>query len=343
MNRISSLDGFRAISIILVVFSHFRFLDDFPEGLAGFAKQFDVGVTVFFVISGFLITTLLLKEYEKDNTISIKEFYIKRAFRILPVFLLYFLLICCLNYFRNIEITPSNFLHAITFTANFDQNKNWFIGHFWTLSIEEQFYLFWPLTLLFFKRNIKLVILFLIIYSWFVRVVVYKFHLNPSIFLHPFFSISDSILIGALTAVLKQENPKLFTNKIFRYRYLQILALLIIILFVYSSAYGKLAYVSLPFGNTIIAICIMYIILSYIYPQNNLIFKFLNHRVMVHIGVLSYSIYIWQEFFFTKEALLFNKFPLNIIAIYLISTASYYLWEKPFLNLRKRVLQKQFN
>ncbi len=341
MNRIPSLDGFRAISIVLVVFSHCRFLDGFPPNLYAFAKACDVGVNVFFVISGYLITTLLLKEYKRENTISFKNFFVKRAFRILPVFFLYLLFICIYNEFISLDISKSNFLHAITFTTNFDTDKNWFIGHFWTLAVEEQFYLFWPLVFLIFRKRIKPILLLLIAYSCLVRVIIYKFHFNPSLFLHPFFSVSDSILVGAFIAVLHFNQPEMFTGKVFKNYYLQALALILIVLFVYTSGHGKWGIVSLPFGNTIIAIAIIYLILSYINLQNNLVFKFLNHRIVTHIGVLSYSIYLWQEFFFGKEAMIFNEFPLNMLAIYFISLASYYLWEKPFLQIKERLIQKK--
>lgn len=337
VNRIASLDGFRAISIILVVFSHFRFLDWFPSSMYAFAKQCDVGVNVFFVISGFLITTLLLKEQQKEKTISLKKFFIGRAFRILPVFFVYFMFICIYNYFVDLEISKTNFIHAITFTANFDQDRNWFLGHFWTLAVEQQFYLFWPLTLLLFRKNLKMITLAFIAYSCIVRVIVYKFHLDPTIFLHPFFAVSDSILIGAFTAILYQEHPQHFAKKIFNNYYLQVIAVLLIIFFVNASANGRFALISLPFGNTIIAFAIMYLILSYIDIRTNLVYKFLNAKLIVHIGVLSYSIYIWQQFFFGKDYISFlGNFPLNIVLIYLVSLASYYLLEKPLIGLRKR-------
>lgn len=337
MNRISSLDGFRAISILLVVFSHFRFLDWFPSYLYSFAKQCDVGVNVFFVISGFLITTLLLKEQQKKKDISLKNFFVGRVFRILPVFFFYFLFICIYNCFVDLEISKANFIHAITFTANFEPDRNWFIGHFWTLAVEQQFYLFWPFTLLLFRKKLKLITFVLIAYSCIVRVIVYKFNLDPNVFLHPFFAVSDSILIGAFTAILYQEKPQFFAKKIFNNYTLQVIAVLLIIFFVNASAHGKFALISLPFGNTIIAIAIMYLILSYIDKRTNLVYKFLNAKVMIHIGVLSYSIYIWQQFFFGQDRIFFlGVFPLNIVLIYLVSLASYYLLEKPFINLRKK-------
>ena len=93
MKRIPSLDGFRAISIILVLICHSRFSQGFPSSLVDLAGNGEIGVDVFFVISGFLITTLLLNEEVNEGNINLQSFYIRRAFRILPVFILYTLFI----------------------------------------------------------------------------------------------------------------------------------------------------------------------------------------------------------------------------------------------------------
>jgi peptidoglycan/LPS O-acetylase OafA/YrhL len=299
MKRIPSLDGFRAISIILVVFSHCRFLNGFPLGLIDFARQCDVGVIIFFVISGYLITTLLLHEFKRTNNVNIKSFYIRRAVRIAPIFFLYIIVIMSYNNVLNLNITKSNLLHALTFTANFDFDPNWFLGHFWTLSIEEQFYLFWPLIFLLFKKRIKTAIIFLIIYSWLIRVLVYKFHLNETLFLYHFFFKSDSILIGCLAAIIHFEHPKIIKTKIFHNYYIQCLALCLIISFVYASAHGKLAIIALPFGITIISLATIFLILCFVNYKNNIIYKLLNSKILVHIGILSYSIY-GSSSFFTK-------------------------------------------
>lgn len=211
MNRIASLDGFRAISIILVVFSHFRFLPQFPGFLFDFARQCDVGVTIFFVISGYLITKILQREYQEADSINVKLFFIKRALRILPVCCIYFLFILLINQKLNLEVSPGNFLHALTFTANFDSSPNWYLGHLWSLSIEEQFYIFWPLLFILFQKRLSAIIIFLIAYSCIVRVLHYKFHLNTG--LYSFFSKSDPIMVGALATLLNIQNTALFKNK----------------------------------------------------------------------------------------------------------------------------------
>ncbi|WP_316824794.1 acyltransferase [Pedobacter miscanthi] len=339
-NRIPSLDGFRAISIILVVFSHCRFFKDFPAYLFDFARQCDVGVTVFFVISGYLITSLLIREYKNTGKINIKAFFIRRAFRIIPVFFLYVCFVLSVNNSLQLGVTTTNFLYAITFTANFDPMPSWYLGHFWTLSIEEQFYLFWPAFFFLFNKNIKLIVVLLILYSCIIRVIVYKFHPDTLFVLYGFFVKSDAIMIGALAALLNLKRLPFFLKKTMVNYSLQIVAILLIALFVYSSAHGKLGIIALPFGNTIVSISIMYLLLSYVEPKENYLFKILNSKIFIHIGVLSYSIYIWQQFFIFQNIHFLNRFPYNLLTIYVISFISYNLWEKPFLKLKDKFISR---
>lgn len=336
--RIPSLDGFRAISIILVVFSHCRLLKGFPEYLFDFARQCDVGVTVFFVISGYLITSLLIQEHRNTGKINIKSFFIRRAFRILPVFFLYICFILSVSNSLTLGISTSNFLYALTFTANFDPAPTWYLGHFWTLSIEEQFYLLWPAMFLFFNKNIKFTVILLIASSCIIRVIVYKFHPEANFVLYGFFVKSDAIMIGALTALLNLKSNSFFIKQSTKNYLFQIVALFLIIFFIYGSAHGRFGIIALPFGNTIISISIMYLLLSYSEPKENYLYKVLNSKLFIHIGVLSYSIYIWQQFFIFHNIPFFNKLPYNLLTIYLVSYVSYNFWEKPFLKIKDRFI-----
>ena len=339
MKRIPSLDGFRAISISLILICHSRYSIGFPAGLADLARHGAVGVTVFFVISGFLITTLLLIEESKHGHINVGAFYIRRAFRILPVFILYVLFIIIWRNFENIGVSRNNIIHAFTFTVNFDPHSSWFLGHMWSLSVEEQFYLICPVILVFFRKHIKSILVILILYSCIARVIDYKFPHYSTVSLSPFFMHANAILIGVFGGVLYFENPEIAKHKIFRPGWLQLLALVVAVLFIYLSGYGKLAIISLPFSNLVISLAVLFLIFSYITPSNNLMYKILNYKAFIHIGVLSYSIYIWQEFFFVGEPrfAFLRTFPSNILLIYLVSVASYYVWEQPFLKLRRYV------
>lgn len=339
MSRIPSLDGFRAISILLILFCHARLSAGFPNSplLIDIARQAEVGVTVFFVISGFLITYLLLSEEAKNGAISLKAFYARRAFRILPVYFLYIVFILVWRNFETFGLTNGNLAHIFTFTVNFDKNKDWFLGHFWSLSVEEQFYFFWPAMLILFRKHLKPVLLALIVYSCISRIIAYKFPQYSTFALAPFFSYSDAIFIGAFGGILFFGKPQWLQKGIFKSYPAQLAALFLFLLFVYCTEHGKLGLIALPIGNVIISASVLFLIVAYIFPSSSPVYKFLNNKIILHIGILSYSIYIWQEFFFIGEIKgWWRTFPYNIIIIYLVSLASYYLWERPFLHIKKR-------
>jgi peptidoglycan/LPS O-acetylase OafA/YrhL len=324
------------------LFCHSRLSGIYSAAVTDIAQQAEVGVTVFFVISGFLITNLLLSEEAKTGSISVRDFYIRRVFRIIPVYALYLVFILLWRNIEHFGLTHSNLIHVLTFTVNFDINKDWFLGHFWSLSVEEQFYLFWPAMLIFFRRHLKPALIILIAYSCLARVIGHKFPDYRVISLSPFFVYSDAIFIGAFGGILFFENPAFFSHKIFRSYPAQLAALVLGLTFVYCTTHGKLAFISLPFGNVIISASILFLIGACIVPSHKTAFKILNNRVMVHIGILSYSIYIWQEFFFVGEIKGFwRTFPYNILVIYVVSLASYFLWEKPFLKLKKRFSRQE--
>jgi peptidoglycan/LPS O-acetylase OafA/YrhL len=337
VKRIPSLDGFRAISIILVLIAHGRLSKGFLSNYGAIAKHGAVGVTIFFVLSGFLITTLLLNEQAKNGHIAIKKFYLRRAFRILPVMVLYVVFIAIWRYIENIDVKNSEILHSLTFTMNFYQGKNfWYLGHYWTLSVEEQFYMIWPSIIIIFRHHIKTIAFVSILYSCIVRVLSYKFPAYQFILLSPYFNYSDAIMVGALGGILYFENPDIIDLNFFRSYFLQLLAIGVIGLFLWLSNNGKLPIITLPFGNFMISSLLMFLIFSYIKPSGSLVYTILNSKVMVHLGILSYSIYVWQQFFvFGVFNTIWRVFPYSLIAIYVVSAISYYLWERPFLNFKK--------
>lgn len=263
-------------------------------------------------------------------------FYARRVLRIIPVYLLYIVFILSWLNFEPIGLTKNNLFHVLTFTVNFDKHRDWFLGHFWSLSVEEQFYLFWPAMLMLFRKHLKPVLVLLIGYSCIARVMAYKFPGDDLIFLSPFFAYSDAIFIGAFGGILFFEKPAIVKTRIFHSALAQLVALSLFILFVFFKEHGKLAWISLPFSNTVISVSVLFWVGAYVSPSKSIIYKILNHKVVVHIGVLSYSIYIWQQFFFIGEIKGFwRTLPYNLVAIYAVSLASYYLFERPFLKIKR--------
>lgn len=169
--RDNLLDGWRGIAVLAVLFGHavhFRFGRLFPQKTVrevleqSAASPFELvgyvinrlawaastsGVYVFFAISGYIISLLLIREQQRHGAISIKAFYIRRAFRILPAFICYVTTCCVLRQMGEIQFATSELFAVFTFTANLDfWNVGWFFTHIWSLSVEEQFYIVWPIS-----------------------------------------------------------------------------------------------------------------------------------------------------------------------------------------------------
>ena len=149
-----SIGGLRAISIILVLMSHLNIKHSIFSNFSNFIliRTFtdflydgNFGVNVFFVVSGFLITSILLQEEIWTKKVSLKNFYLRRILRIFPAY--YFLLFVYffLSQSNLIRISNNSWLTSLTFTKYLNWNSDWFTSHLWSLSVEEHFYLLFPL------------------------------------------------------------------------------------------------------------------------------------------------------------------------------------------------------
>lgn len=148
--RIPSLDGVRAFAITLVLVAHsLKWLEQtrFQPLLRIFGNG-ALGVEIFFVISGFLITRLLMQESYTTGRISLRQFYLRRTFRILPAFYAFLAFAGILAAAGYVSPARADFLAAGTFLWNYTRRTDEARAHLWSLSVEEQFYLFWPLLLM---------------------------------------------------------------------------------------------------------------------------------------------------------------------------------------------------
>jgi peptidoglycan/LPS O-acetylase OafA/YrhL len=300
------------------------------------------GVAVFFVISGYLITGLLLREFDKTGTVSLKRFYFRRTLRIFPPFYA-FLAVVGLLWVMGIAIGEDlpSFLAAATYTvAYYPGMKMGVIFHSWSLSIEEQFYLLWPLTFLIWHRRQKVVNLafILILLMPVVRLALY--FIAPGQRGHEDYMVQgwvDTMMVGCLLALLKRE-PKWERR---RRRYLNAWtasAMAITGFFVVPWVALVLPRnLSAPFGlveNTLTALCIGGVLVYVVENTDSLAAKILNNRVIRHVGVLSYSIYLWQALF-TWESL--PMLPYGLVYTLAAAEISYWLVERPALSLRTRL------
>ena len=346
---ITSLDGLRALSIMIVILAHSAW--SFPEWLKNtFFTRFILGsgssgVGIFFVISGYLITTLLLREFKKTKNISLKHFYFRRTLRIFPPFYTYLSVIGVLWGFNIIPQHLPSFVAALTYTwAYFAHAHGYFIAHSWSLSIEEQFYLGWPLLFLFFypKKNLIRNSLIFIFTLPLIRVLLY--FIAPSLRGYEGYMIQgwiDTIMVGCLLALLKNRNQagKLFPNSINTWTVGVMAGFAFAFCPWFSSVLPKPfgGLFTLLFSPTIKALCMGGIILYAVENENSLLGKVLNHKVLKHIGVLSYSLYLWQQIFMAKE---FSFLPYGYFYALAAAQLSYWLIENPSLKLRQHLERK---
>ncbi len=339
-NRIPSLDGLRTISVLCVVASHFLYT-------LGFGDRFNLGilgVKFFFVISGFLITGLLLKEIEKNSTINLSKFYFRRTLRIFPPYYFYLFVIFLASYFGFLNIKNESFIAPIIYTSNYINVDTWNLLHTWSLSVEEQFYLIYPFILLLLGRT-KIVWILggLFILSPFLRLLDYQmFSESGKMWIYyGFHANADGLAVGCLLAIFYEKLHQ--SNLYLRLLNSRLIFIIPIVLVLINSTIDPREFylgISFTISNFLIAICIDWAITNY---ENNLFGRFLNTSMMTQIGVMSYSIYLWQQPFLNRsEPQWFNLFPYNFIGIVVFSLISFYLIESTSLAWRHKIEAKLF-
>jgi peptidoglycan/LPS O-acetylase OafA/YrhL len=338
--NIPSLDGLRAVSVGMVIAAHLsevvaQKIPFIPLWL--YAAWGSLGVQTFFVISGFLITLILLKELNATGTISLGRFYFRRALRIFPAFYVYLAAGFALTLAGVFAGELKAFLIAGTYTTNYLGLNSPLLEHTWSLSLEEQFYLLWPAALLLLgtRKGIKLAT-WLILLSPLSRLVTY--YLAPhhralvGAMLH---SGLDSIMFGCLLALL-WHNPRFneFVQPLIRGRVAALSGLFVFVLSPILQAHFRGSY-TLVIGLTLNAICMSQILLYVVRVPDSALGWVLNTRVLRHLGVISYSLYLWQEMFAGANTVRF--FPWSLPAILACAELSYWLVERPALRLRERL------
>lgn len=333
---IPSLDGLRAVSILLVFGSHLLYTTG-PHGPTAY-RLFDhggLGVRVFFVISGYLITTLLLRERQRGG-IAVARFYGRRALRLLPAFYAFVLTVVLLWRAGAISLPPHNLWFVLTYTTNFDPHPTWFTSHLWSLSVEEQFYLLWPLALSRVSlRGCAAIAAAAVLAGGAIRVVaaitgvaLVDPHLD---FAFPF--VCGAIGTGCLVALYEDRlRPRILS----RPRLATALAAACVVLAlglddVDAGAANRLLRIVADAGLAMTMATCVWIPGSWLAAP-------LNRALPVMAGRLSYSLYLWQPLFVQNESRsVITHLPWNLAATTGVAAASYGLLERPFVALRHRL------
>lgn len=341
---ITGLDGLRAFAVLAVIAYHLNI----PYSAGGF-----LGVTVFFVLSGYLISSLLLSEWDQTQKIDLRQFWIRRAKRLLPAM---FLLLIALNIATPLlrpELITN--LRQDTIAATF-YYSNWhyifqelsyfetfekpsLLTHFWSLAIEEQFYIFWAVVILFFLKIVKsrkaifLSIIIASIVSAVWMMLLYDPNFDPSRVYYGTDTRIFSLLIGASFAFIAPQQP-ITKFKKWTFEIMATIGLAIFLFMIYyTNQYDSFVYEG---GMALISLSTAGLVLSLTLSPSGIVNKILEWKPLKWIGVRSYGIYLWHYPIILYMNPNVNtggmdvyKVSLEITLTFIIAAISYTYVEKP--------------
>jgi peptidoglycan/LPS O-acetylase OafA/YrhL len=344
--RIPSLDGLRAVAVLLVIFNHLG-VPHAPEGR---------GVLTFFVLSGFLITWTLLRESGRCGDVLIRDFYIRRGLRIFPAFYVLWALHFTITWLMQGKLSASawaDYATAFFYVRNYRRatsvHPHQYMGHTWALSIEEQFYLIWPWLLRFFQKDFRRlthILVAIIVAADIYRIVLFfKFHVSRDWLSFAFDSRVDHLLVGCLLAVLlkrgvMQEFWTFMTSRIW-------ISLLIFGLIVASIALDEHYGLAYKFGVGFVVDPLLTAVLmvQVIVFANTWAWGWLNWRITRFVGRISYSMFLYQavtNYWAThlfKNRSRFVVVAASVSLALLLGTISYYAIELRFLQLKTKFVR----
>ncbi len=322
--EIPSLYGIRGIAAMTVVLSHIGV----PASNAMYA------VICFFVLSGFLITHLLLVELDRTTDISLRRFYLRRALRIFPAFYGYAFCYVVGRLVLKLPVDWLGLISCLTYTSNyffaFSGHPLATMVHVWSLAVEEQFYLIWPFLLWRFRDNRSGTmkgLLWAILVIWTYRWIM-DFYC-PGLYVSGAFETrADALAIGCLLAM---------ANRAFRiprwlidWKWLGLAAILVICACSITQVNGA------RFAWAAVALACAVILIQAVAHSRTPWYNWLNSRPLYALGVISYSLYLYHPFANRlPEAL--RKLPIEIAFSITLATASYFIVERPFLRLKERL------
>ncbi|MBX2916025.1 MAG: acyltransferase [Cyclobacteriaceae bacterium] len=365
MKYSKTLDGLRGIAIIMVMLFHFNFVFEF-----GWA-----GVQLFFVLSGYLITSILLEEKENSLGYYLKRFYWRRTLRIFPLYYAYLVLVGIVFL---IAKQPSDFLDLLPFLSTYTFNlyplfktysyHDFYFTHFWSLSVEEQFYLIWPLVIFFSSQKQLRVVLIAIIVGapisrwlldillqakdlpdYYVGQTVYRFTLGQW----------DGFAIGALIPVFGLTKRITNTRAPLLYSLQGMLVIGFVNMYLYFEQGSSLSLSSLGYpiaetangqhlwSYTVLNVFFLFLIL---YAQNpgtgfSLLNRFLGSSWLVFTGKISYGLYVYHWIIWMAYGKYLSPIVGSVwigLVIYLsicviVASVSFYLLEKPLLSWKDKL------
>ena len=351
-----ALDGLRGVAILLVILGHnFGFMNYFFFGW--------LGVDLFFVLSGFLITDILLKTIGQPN--FLRNFYMRRVLRIFPLF--YLILIICLLIlpsFKTLNLDLGYYTKNQFWLWTYIQNwlyvfkepyGNKILLHTWSLAVEEQFYLVWPITMLLIRKpkTLLIIVTSVLLGVAFARYGIWAYKVQDLAYASLYtFTRIDGICIGCMLALLMKVSPG------FLKKYTTIIVLLMASVnfgfyFINNQRSSSLPYLAFV-GYTTFAVLFGILVYEAAIGESKMIRILFNNKILKSLGKISYGLYVYHWplyillFSFFRDLFIKNISSLSYrtaeigsgiivtAAAILLSLLSYHYFEKPFLKLKNR-------
>ena len=333
--RVPHLDALRALAIAMVLVSH---LGSGLHGVWSGLFNGHLGVTLFFAISGFLITLLLLREFDQTGGIRLRAFYYRRVLRIFPAYYVYLIVGLMLAFIGILSFSKAYWGAAFTYTMCYMPRLDlgWHVGHFWSLAVEEHFYLLWPVIMVIFKpaRAWKIILAYIVCIPL-VRYAIWALHLDWLDI--DFCSITQmsSIAMGCLLAfIVRGDALRTVGDRLKSHPAITLfLGILLLLMSRIACMSGK--YIIL-FSDPVSALACCMIMGGLLYIQNARVNWLLNNSVVCFFGALSYSLYIWQQPFAGPAVVGEMSNTWRVLGIFSAAIASYYMIERPFLRMKDK-------
>ena len=323
----------------MVMYSHLSASSQVPR----FIRASTLGpsaVVVFFVLSGFLITLQLQSELRSTNGIRLGRFYIRRFFRLVPAMLLMVATACIFFKLGLVALSKRDIWNALTYTMDYVKPDTWTLAHLWSLSVEEQFYLLWPVVLLFagLKRAPK-VVFWVIVLSPILRLVCWYDAVSEELIVRRFELVADGLAFGCLLTLEQERFRNLnLWKRVTPNKVVLLGGAVIVVCSGIVRFYPRFEII----GDSLIGLAAMLLIASISFFPFEKSTLFLSSRQLVWLGRISYSLYLWQQLFLLPtpgRSSLFVPFPANVVCAIAAACASYYFIESPLRELGKKLTQ----
>lgn len=349
------LDALRGIAVLSVLFYHAKFtFFDKDLFIGGF-----LGVDIFFVLTGYLITSMLIIEYRKNNSINIFYFYLRRIKRLVPALLVVITLATFLSYLFLDPVKIKEFSHSVFYSLVFLPNFYFhyfgnFYGqqinlykpllHLWSLGIEEQFYIFYPIVIIIILKYLKKYLKFFLFLGFTVSLVFAEYaslnHKMFSFYMLP--SRAWEIILGALLAVYILEKKLIFSLSNLNKNFIYFCSILILVYFIFFFDIYSYKH---PSSLTLIPLfAISTIIVLGTSSQKLFSYKILTTKFLIFFGKISYSLYLYHFiiFCFYRNSYLEENIATTILLLLtsiLISYFSYVYIEQVFRKKKTSIIR----